>query len=391
MSEMGQATMPAIITHDFFGRDVYDQLFRTIGRTKNEGEAFLLGNQGPDPLFYVVVDPRLREHNHLGSIMHNEKPSELMKAFKDSLSILNEEELPIGRAYAFGFLCHYTLDSTMHPLVYFHEYRLTDAGEPGLTREHGTEVHATIESELDELVLFTKRGETVATFYPWREILQASDFVLNVVSKMFAYVALTVYGCVLPCDLFTRSVYGFRLVQRLFHSKTGSKRALLGRMEQLVRPYSFFRSMSHRPVELTESIYDNRSHEIWTNPYTGDASTASFWDLYGVALERAKENIAAFDRDSFDMEAARALTRDLDFSGNPVVATLVAMEDGATTTIWHEQGAINTESSATRTMPNNAAGAANIADSASINAPNNTSTELGENASNNVSSAPRIL
>ena len=58
--------MPALITHDFFGQDVYDRLFRDIGGTRDEAEAFLLGNQGPDPLFYAVADPRLREHNRLG-------------------------------------------------------------------------------------------------------------------------------------------------------------------------------------------------------------------------------------------------------------------------------------------------------------------------------------
>ena len=307
--------MPALITHDFFGQDVYDRLFRDIGGTRDEAEAFLLGNQGPDPLFYAVTDPRLREHNRLGNVMHSEKPSELVKAFKDSLGILDEDELPVGRAYAFGFLCHYTLDSTLHPLVFFHEYRLTDAGEPGLSRDDAHEVHAVIESELDELVLFEKRGETVATFQPWREILQASDFVLGVVSKMFSYVALTVYGRIVPRDLFARSVRGFRRVQRLFYSKTGAKRAALGRIEQLVRPYSFYQSME--------------------NPYTGEVSTASFWDLYGQALERAEENIAAFERDGFDLEAARSLTGELDFSGRPVVATLVSVEDGAPPAAGH--------------------------------------------------------
>ena len=120
--------MPALITHDFFGQDVYDHIFRNVGGTRDEAEAFLLGNQGPDPLFYAVADPRLHEHNRLGNVMHSEKPSELIKAFKDSLGILDDDELPVGRAYAFGFLCHYTLDSTMHPLVFFHEYLLTDAG-----------------------------------------------------------------------------------------------------------------------------------------------------------------------------------------------------------------------------------------------------------------------
>lgn len=40
--------MPALITHDFFGRDVYDRLYTFIGGSRDEADAFLLGNQGPD-------------------------------------------------------------------------------------------------------------------------------------------------------------------------------------------------------------------------------------------------------------------------------------------------------------------------------------------------------
>lgn len=324
--------MPALITHDFFGQDVYDHLFRTVGGTHDEAQAFLLGNQGPDPLFYSIVNPSLREHNRLGNVMHSEKPSELITAFKNSLSILDEDELPLGRAYAFGFLCHYTLDSLVHPLVYFNEYRLCDAGEPGLSRTDGNEVHATIESELDELVLFKKRGETIETFFPWREILQADDRVLSIVSKMYAYAALVVYGRIIPQDMFAISVRGFRSVQKLFHSPTGRKRATLGRIEQLVRPFSFYQAMSHRPIELTESAYDNHDHQSWEDPYTGEVSTDGFWDRYEQALEKAAFNIEAFDHASFNLETARTLTGERDFSGRPVVATLVSVEDGQPTT-----------------------------------------------------------
>lgn len=324
--------MPAIITHDFFGQDVYDRLFQSIGGTQGEAEAFLLGNQGPDPLFYSVVVPRLREHNRLGSIMHNEKPSELLKAFKDALGILDETELPIGRAYALGFLCHYTLDSTMHPFVFFHEYQLCDAGEPGLSRTDAGEVHGLIESELDELVLFAKRGETVATFYPWREILQANDFVLGVISKMYAYAALTVYGRIVPQDVFAASVRSFRHVQHFFHSPTGLKRATLGRVEELVRPFSFYQSMAHRPVKLTESVFANEEHEPWENPYTGAVRTVGFWDLYHEALDKAENNIALFSSEGFNLEDAHQITCELDFSGEPVVATLVSVQDSATAT-----------------------------------------------------------
>ena len=52
--------MPAIITHDLFGKDVYGETFDTIGGSRDAAEAFLLGNQGPDPLFFVAPDPRYR-------------------------------------------------------------------------------------------------------------------------------------------------------------------------------------------------------------------------------------------------------------------------------------------------------------------------------------------
>lgn len=321
--------MPAIITHDFFGRDVYDALYARIGGSRDEADAFLLGNQGPDPLFYVVATPHLARHHRLGSLMHAEKPSELIAQFKQAINLLEPHERAVGRAYALGFLCHYTLDSTMHPLVYRQEYDLCDAGEPGLSRDDGGEVHAVIESELDELVLFTKRGQTVATFNPSREILRASAEVLRIVSKLYASAALNVYGQVVPASLFTAAVIDFRLVQSAFYSPSGTKREAIGSIERLVRNHSFFQAMSHRPVELTESAFDNHAHAAWSNPFTGEVRTASFWDLYDEAQAKARANIAAFDDDAFGLEAARALTGELNFSGKPVAATILAVEDAS--------------------------------------------------------------
>ena len=116
------------------------------------------------------------------------------------------------------------------------------------------------------------------------------------------------------------------MAQRLFYSARRQASAPLGRVEELLRPFSFYKSMSHRPVALyRESIFDNRAREAWENPFTGDMSTASFWDLFDEALEKAEENIDASDRDGFDLAAARAITNERDFSGEPAVATLVSV------------------------------------------------------------------
>lgn len=320
--------MPAIITHDTFGRETYDDMFSLIGGSRDEADAFLLGNQGPDPLFYSVANPCLRSVHRLGGCMHHERPSELLAAFKQSIDVLDERDRGIGQAYALGFLCHYLLDSTMHPFVYWQEYEACDAGEPGLTRDDGSEVHAVIESELDELVLFAKRGQTVATFNPSREILKASGRVLSAVSHMYAYVALTVYGLVIPKNAFGASVKCFRLVQAFFHSRDGVKRGAVARLEETVRRYSFYGAMSHRAVELEESAFDNHEHRLWENPFTHEVSTDSFWDRYTAARGRTEAALRAFARSDFDREAARAITGGLDFSGEPTCAQIVAVEDG---------------------------------------------------------------
>lgn len=310
--------MPAIVTHDFFGRDVYDRLYQTIGGTADEAQAFLLGNQGPDPLFYTLVSPWLKNHQRLGNTMHHEKPSQLLKAFWAAVASLPAGEHSVGRAYALGFLCHYTLDCAEHPLVYAQQYAICDAGVEGLTRAQGSEVHAVIESEWDEVVLFTKLGVTVSEFNTSKQILQGSNRMLGIVSKMYAQVVRSVYGEEIPQGMFSTAVQDFRLVQSLFYSPTGTKREIVGNIERLVRPYSFYQSMSHRAVEATSCSFDNHNNDPWVNPYTGAVSKKSFWDIFYSALAKAEKNIAAFDTNNFSLEDARAITGGLNFSGQPV-------------------------------------------------------------------------
>lgn len=318
--------MPSIITHDTFGQDIYRELFTSIGGSRDEAEAFLLGNQGPDPLFYSVAIPWLIPSSDMGNVMHDKLPARLLDAFKTDLPFLPEDERPIARAYALGFLCHYTLDSTAHPFIFSQQYALCDAGEPGLTRDDGHEVHALIETELDELVLYVKRSETVERFNPARDILKGTEHMLDVVSKLYIYVCMAAYGRTVPKDLFRGSVHAMRLGQRAFHSASGLKREILGRTEELVRRYSFCRAMSHRPIELEQSIFDNHQHKRWEDPFTGEASTESFWDLYERALGRAQRNIELFDSEGFGIEEARVITSDKNFSGKPTEAAIVAVE-----------------------------------------------------------------
>lgn len=312
--------MPAVITHDQFGREALTLPAVSFAVSEAERQAFLLGNQGPDPLFYCVANPSLISYKSLGNTMHHEKPSALIAAMAHSIECVPTASRPIARAYAAGFLCHYLLDRTTHPLVYAQQFALCSAGQEGLSEKDGNEVHAVIETELDEMILFTRTGQTVATFIPQREILRSSKQALSVMSYQVRCAVQEAYGVVVDPNLFAKSVLCFRRVQGVFHSRQGTKRAVLGSIERRFREHSFVQSMSHRAVELTESSFDNHEHNAWENPFTHETQTASFQDLFAHAIETANDAIPRFLQEGFTEADAKLLTHGLDFSGEPVEA-----------------------------------------------------------------------
>jgi len=314
--------MPALLTHDFFGKDLYGTMYESIGETNDEYQAFLLGNQGPDPLFFSVLSPQYFPYQRIGSKMHDQKTNELLAALKQSLSTLKEFEYPIGLAYAKGFLCHYLLDRTMHPLVYYYQYALCSAGVEGLDSSNGHEVHSVIESELDEMVLYKKRHETIDTYNPAQQVLLASQNVLDIASKMYVYIALIVFKQTIPSKFFSLSTKNYRLVQWALYSPSGLKRDLLGATEELFRKYSFCRAMSLQDRKIEESQFDNHERIEWVDPFTGNAHSTSFWDLYDMTLDKAAIALRVFEHSDFDEEIAADITHGLNFSGKPVAPTI---------------------------------------------------------------------
>ena len=323
--------MPSIITHHLFGTELYEELHETLGSSKAEADAFLLGNQGPDPLLYLFMNPFLLKERDLASRMHQEKTAELLAALPKAVSVLPREEQPIGRSWACGFWCHYALDSCVHPLVYAQTYALCDAGEPDLTLQDRYCVHDLIESEWDELMLWKKRNCTIASFNPAEEILIADTPVVHIVAKMCVFLALEVYNEIIPLHTYATGLYTFRASQRLLHSPHGYKRAALGAIERTVRKrHSLLQALSHRPCPLEESLFENRNCMPWIDPFTQTERKEDFFTLYHRAKGLSKAGTMLFDCKTTTLEDIRALTGERNMSGRPTRASIIEVcEAGA--------------------------------------------------------------
>jgi hypothetical protein len=313
--------MPAILTHDFFGLDAQELTSSQVNlMARDAHDAFMLGNQGPDPLFYLVIDPSIKEQGRVGKLMHDAQPAKLLVSLHDALSMCTKSEQLVARAYAAGFLCHYLLDSAVHPLVFAMLHALCSAGVDGLDESDGSIVHAEIERDLDEMVLYTRRHETIATYRPYQKVLQSSDATLAIIDKLYFYMSLWTYSRTLQMDTYSHAVKAFRILQRAFWSPSGKLSQALVLPDRMVNGtrYSLVKAMSHRARAEESSVFANQEHRQWRNPFTDATSNESFWDLYEEAQGRVFDACTQFFARDFDLEAAQELTQGgLDFAGAP--------------------------------------------------------------------------
>lgn len=115
--------MPATYAHYVFGKKVYAKLPEEEKQIIGKGrDAFLLGLHGPDLLFYYYPIGKNRI-NQQGTRMHEQIAADF---FDRGRTNYRREKDRILRAYLYGFLCHFILDSECHPYVnyYMEEHRL---------------------------------------------------------------------------------------------------------------------------------------------------------------------------------------------------------------------------------------------------------------------------
>ena len=130
--------MPSTYAHFKFGQEIYKRLPESIKKSVDiSPRLFAIGQHGPDILFYYNVLKSNRV-NRTGYAMHGKPAADF---FDPALEILrNTKEDKGERAYIYGFVCHFMLDSCVH-------WYVEDAiGEYGAA-------HTAIEGDFDRMLM----------------------------------------------------------------------------------------------------------------------------------------------------------------------------------------------------------------------------------------------
>lgn len=130
--------MPTTYAHYKFGKDVISALPRPLETSvENNRALFDIGLHGPDILFYYKALSS-NPVNEQGYALHDKMADEF---FKKAAEVIEKSENPAAaRAYVYGFICHFALDSECHKYI----ERMIQVS--GIT-------HAEIEMEFDRYLL----------------------------------------------------------------------------------------------------------------------------------------------------------------------------------------------------------------------------------------------
>lgn len=192
--------MPAAYAHYIFGKKVWNRLPDSEKETIRQGkDAFLLGLHGPDLLFYYYPIGKNRI-NQQGSHMHKELAAEFFDKGREEYRKGRDQVL---KAYLYGFLCHFILDSECHPYVnyYMEEHQLG---------------HLEIETEFDRY-LMELDGLDPLEYVPIHHLISRAH-TREQISRMFQDVT--------PAQIHT-CICQFRLVLKFFVCRSPVKRIVM--------------------------------------------------------------------------------------------------------------------------------------------------------------------
>lgn len=241
--------MPSNVVHCYFAQRVYESLPIELKEIADKDkQAFLVGAQGPDLLFYMRFEkPPL---NRLGELIHNSfNTAELMgKSARYAKTESPETILP----FLFGQLCHYALDSELHSYIYFRELDLP-AHYPKSAHKY---IHVIYESGLDYICVRDYIKGKVRGYKSYKN-LNISDASRLKVAKYYSEVVAPGFGMDLPAETASKSLKLMRLYLRITDDTTGIRYALIRGIECLCR--------APRTVSAFIRPRKERAEEDWLN------------------------------------------------------------------------------------------------------------------------------
>ena len=288
--------MPATITHAYFAKDVFEVLPDDVKYRIDYSRIKMFGQSTDALMFYNLfsIFPG-KEVRKRQKIFHSTKTRDY---FISLLTFVKENELYNDMdtcSYIAGLICHYVLDSTLHPYIIYKSGRFQRKDKSTYIYN---QVHTFMESFLDNDMVYRREKINPYTFHLDDFCFQTRPFSESL-NRSIDYSFEKTYQWDHMSSIYYKSLKQMKNYLMIFRRDPYGTKKFFYKLIDTFTPKSCFRFEAvsyHVPLE-DKHHYLNKEHALWRNPTTYDmTSTDSFIDLYIQSIQTCKVLICA----SFD-------------------------------------------------------------------------------------------
>lgn len=282
--------MPATVTHAFFAKDVYDILPEDLTNKLDLGRLKTFGQSTDSLMFYnlfsVLPGKDIRHFQHY---FHSNNSQDF---FINLLKYIKYHKIDDVDTYSFlvGCICHYVLDSTLHPYIVYKTGKF-DKANPRTYKYNN--IHAFMEVYLDNDMIRRRMKCNPYGFNHAKYCFDTKPF-SNDLEKVINNTFYTTFKIRGMSNIYYKSLKQMKMAIRLFRKDRFGIKKFFYQLVDTFTPRSCFRFEAisyHYPLKDVHN-YLNNDHTMWRHPCIYDkTSTESFIDLYLKALAEAKEII----------------------------------------------------------------------------------------------------
>ena len=288
--------MPATVAHAYFSKDVFDILPSNI-KNKIDCSRIKMFGQSMDSLMFYNLFSILPGKNirKFSSTFHNEKSQEYFINLVKSIKSHNLENDMDVCSYLAGMICHYVLDSTMHPYIIYKTGVFDKHKRNTFKYNH---IHEFMEIFLDNDMVLRREKSNPYKF-------RLDKFCFN--TRKFSFGLNTVikdsfkktFGVDKMDKIYFKSLKQMKNNLYFFRRDPNGLKLFFYKILDTITTRKVFRFEAisyHHPLKDKHN-YLNSNHEVWRNPVIYNmTSSESFVELYLKAIKSAKVIICA----SFD-------------------------------------------------------------------------------------------
>ncbi len=255
--------MPNIITHKIFAETIAKQCMNHDVKALLEKhiQLFGIGANGPDFLFFYHMRPweMMREHslNHIGSALHSTHVNAfyyraMMVIQKEANAAIQEREL----AYVMGHLCHWALDMTSHPYIFY---------RTGNGRGMSAGRHHRFESVLDAVMLRLYHQKNIREYRTY-EICEFDRDMLQAIARIYIPAIKASLNKTIHVSQLRQALESWKDVQRMLYDPKDIKVKILKGIEKIIHQPLLI-SGNVVPCEIDDTLdVLNLRGQLWLHP-----------------------------------------------------------------------------------------------------------------------------